>query len=558
MRISFRAMQLIGFALVLYLLLNIGFTTFDAYTHLYFSKHYRESWFSTMDYHTGGGIDLSTYPPLTYHLITLLSYTTSIEIASAIVVILSYLAIASFVTEFVHGYTKTKSPIKWLTFGFVFFSAGLMNTVFVFGQLTTLVGLAFGFGAIMWLNRYLTEEEDKERRTKHLILFSLSLVLCSYSHNVSFMMIGLFVFMIGLMNLKRVISRWKTLLPTGLLILVMVMPIYYPLFSKTLGSQLVPKEEIPHWSRTPLSNSLNIERWLSMYSITLFMLVLPIVLYLTDADVLDRKSCFKLYLIAVMFLVFGLGRETPLTRAFGPLEHWLTFERFSLVASIMFSALMSLFVPNVSSLSIKIGNTSLNLLLIAFLTLFAFFSVDNLVSSHIMFFSEPVGNPMRDRATITDFTLQYMRQLVPKYRYQTFGYGRPIAELYYQAPLPTLDTDYFTGRQIDWIRESGTDEIDQTRNKEFFQEFLDRSYEHSVKYIFTYDDYYHKLIPEPEWQNVWTETFEGTTVKVWTSQKDVPYIEVPEEKMTLFHLIWGLLPVAVLTVFIIYFFKHQS
>jgi hypothetical protein len=517
--------------------------------HLFFSKHYKENWFYLKDQQLSAGLDLSTYPPLAHQIIALFSFIFPFKVSYYIVLIIFWVLLSYFSAKFFLNYLKVKNEKFWLTYLFIFFSTGILVTVFVFGQLTTIVGLAFGFISLYYFSKFL-----KEDHLRNTILSSLSLSLSAFSHNFSFLLVGIFYLFIVIFEWRTLLRKLKQFILFLVCALFLVLIVYYPSISKSFISALIPLKEVPHWSRYPFLSSLNFERWFSIYGVLIFMLSFPIFLLLSRKK--NWKDYLKLYLIAIFFFLFGLGRMTPLTKIFLDLEYWLTYERFSLVSSIIFASFFALFIPRIE---ISYKKYKMNLLAIIFLIIFVGINIEWLYYSHTLFWGYPTSQPDNKRQEVTNYVLNFLNNNASSnYRYQTFGYGRPIGEIYLYSKLPTLDTDYFTGRAIDWIRNSGVDEVDQARDKTFLDVFMNHTTEYSVKYIITLDDFYHQYIKLYNWKLVESNGFDGRKVMIWENPGDVKEIFPERENIGLFNYLWGTVPLVTLLIFLILFLKYKS
>jgi MFS family permease len=521
---------------------SLDFTTFDMYNHLFFSKHYKENWFSLIDQKLSAGLDLSSYPPLIHQIIALLSFIFPLKASYYFTLIIFWILLSYFSAGFFLDYLKVRNKF-WLVYLFIFFSTGILVSIFVFGQITTIAGLAFGFISLYYFNRFLRKDN-----LKNIILSSISLSLSAFSNNFSFLLVAIFYLFLLVFEWKVLLRKPKDFTLFLIFTLFLVSIVYYPLIQKSVRSSLVPQQEIWHWSRYPFTSSINFERWLSIYGILIFMLAFPVLLILSKVK--NWKEYLKLYLIAIFFFLLGLGRTTPLTKIFLGLEHWLTYERFSLVSSIVFASLFVLFIPEPSSTEISFRKHRTNILPIIFLILFVSINIEWLYYSHTLFFGHPVKHSDNKRQEITSYVLSFLNNVSSNYRYQTFGYGRPIGEIYFYSKLPTLDTDYFTGRTVDWMKNSGIDEIDQAKDKNFLDTFMNFTNKYSVKYIVTFNDFYHQYMKLYDWKLLESKSFDGKNVMIWENPNKIKEVSSEKEEIGIFNYLWGILPLATLFVFL--------
>jgi hypothetical protein len=530
----------------LYLVL-LDFTTFDYYFHINIAKHYKENWFSLINQKLSAGLDLSGYPPLIHQIIALLSFIFPLKASYYITLITFWVLISYFVTSFFLDYLKVRNKF-WLVYLFVFFSTGILVTIFVFGQITTIAGLTFGFISLYYFNKFLMANHFK-----NVALASISLSLSAFSHHFSFLLATIFYLFIFTFKWKSLLRRLKGLTLFLICSFILVSIIYYSSISKAFTNSLIPQKEIPHWSRHPFTSSINFDRWLALYGLPIFMLLSPIFFLLSKTK--NCRQFLEIYLVAMFFFVIGLGETTPFPKIFFALGHWLTYERFSLMSSIIFTVLFVLFIPDIQ-LEVSYKKQKINLLPIIFLTIFISLNIYWLFQTHVQFFGEPIGFQSTVRKNVTNYVLNFLNNVSEDYRYQTFGYGRPIGEIYLYSKLPTIDTDYFTGRTIDWIRNSGIDEIDQTRDKNFLEIFMNHTKEYSVKYIFTFDEFYHDFLKKQNWKIIESKNFDSTKVIIWENPEKVEKIKTKNEEITVKNYLWGVVPLLTLLSFLILNLKY--
>jgi hypothetical protein len=516
------------------------FTTFDSYFHMQVAKYYRENWFSTF-LQKVGMVDLSTYPPLAHQLLAIIP--PPLEINYSLLTIIFAILLSLYSAKFINSYFKTKNNF-WLIYFFVLFNPALLITIFTFGQFTTLVGLTFSFISLYYFSEFLNKKQRKL-----LLLASLSLILTAYSHILSFLILSISYLLIVLFNLRFIIKNLRIFLPYFLFSFVLILLIYYPFFFKS-----VIQKEIPQWSRYPFENEWNTKRFINMYGLALpASLLLPFMIISLDKK--QRKKALEIYILALIFLVLSLGTTTPIVKIFGKAAYWLTYERFLLVASTLFISLFASFLPK---LEVTLNRRRIPIYALLTTTLWIIISFKLLLESHSIFFQDPIKTYDKSiRPQYTNFALEFLNNFYGNYRYQTFGYGRPIGEIYFYSRLPTLDTDYFTGRTIYWIREMGIDEIDQIRNKTLLDIFLNYATNYSVRYVITFDDFYFDYFNSKGWRLLDQKTFEWKKVAIWENPENVKEVKFEKEKHGLINYLRGTFPLALLIVFIFIVIKFQ-
>lgn len=530
-------------------LFYLNFSTYDFSTHLFFAKHYSKNWFSTIDYQLAAGLDISTYPPLLYQILTLFSFVMPLETAGYLVTFISWLFLAYFSASFFIEYLKIKKDYFWYFFAFVFLSIGLLKAIFVFGQISTVFSFAFGFISLKYFIKALNEGKKK-----NYLLFSLSLSLVALSHVLSFLAFSIALLILGLKEIVRIRKNIRRVSISCLIVIIVVSLGLMPLVSDVLTGSAVPSKEIPHASRYPLSSATNFNMWIyTTYGLTFASLFLPV--YMLYLKIKNKKELLALYFLALFFFILSLGNNTPLTSLlFRGIGYWITYDRFSLLSSIFLALFMPAFVYYLKSESTRI-------LLTVFLIAFIAFSITWLPSIHKAFSGVPVNYKGTDKESVVNYILNFLNNnATVGYRYQTFGVGKPIGQIYFYTNMSTLDTDYFTGRQIPWLRDSGIEEIDTARDENVLRTFMQQASNYSVKYIFTVncivscDNFYHNFVKSYGWEFTDYKKFNNSDVIVWTNPdnnlKPVNTTMTAGQLISMPNYLWGTIPLVTLAIFI--------
>lgn len=545
--------------LIFTILVALDLYTYDSNHHISIAKWYKENWFSTTDL-IHGYIDLSTYPPLAHQLLALLLYLLPTKIAYYFIILISWILTSLFSSLFFLEYLNVKNKTRWLPFLFFFSSLSLsvLKTIFLFGQYTTIFGFGLGF-----LSLYLLLKSLKEKKDIYFILFFLSFSLLTFSHHFSTLIFSLIIIFLFVLNFELFLENIKKLFLYGFLFSPLIIIGNYSFLESLIFKEIIPKTEIPHKSRMPQTN-FDIELWItSYYGVSLFVLLFFPLIFLIFK--FKNKKILDLYLIALFFFLLGLGRLTPLTKIFINLEHWITYDRFSAISGII----MSLFLGFLISFTISKTKPKKYLTFLLILLLFSYIIVNFmwLIKLYKLFYNY---NPsLAEKLKIAERDLiNFLNSLPNKnYRYQVFGYLNPIANIYSEVDLPTLETIYFTGRKLDWLINSGFAEINGITNKTFLIDFLtNKSIEYSIKYVITfYDKYYYKdfyinLLKELKWIPILNRSFgEDLYYVVWISPFEVKEVKFEQEKIELKHYLRGIVPLLTLAIFVvIYTLKRRE
>ncbi|MBI3241058.1 MAG: O-antigen ligase family protein [Chloroflexi bacterium] len=349
---------------------GLPFSSFDAYTHIFFADHYRRAWFDLVEPRWFGGFSVASYPPLVHQLIALLSLPASalasmlggaqnetrfrgeaVGFCLLLLLVLAFLPMATerFAAIFVPA--RAARTAGWLTVGL----PSIYLTAYSFGQLPTLAAtatlmwaLAEGwrfcqtgqrrslFSAILWAGVTAAAHHA-------VLLFALvagaaiagralliTLITKTQRHDGSqrffFGFVKLSVFVPSWLRVAVRLLIWAV--SAGLFAALVI----WPFIAWSRG--YTPQTPIDHASR---HNYLT--DWLAayfffwpMYGPTL--LVLPLsALWLFRAR--RKRRHWPLLIVAFLLFTLGLGGTTPLPQwLFGANWAWLTYDRFSFWAGL--------------------------------------------------------------------------------------------------------------------------------------------------------------------------------------------------------------------------------
>ncbi|MBT8264104.1 MAG: hypothetical protein KJN75_02090, partial [Muriicola sp.] len=116
-------------------------TTYDALIHLFFADHYANSWWDPWEYRWYTGFTVMGYPPLAHQLMALFSFLGGLKFGLYAVALGS---IALFITGvYRFGLLLTGNrKIAGYTAILAVFSSTFLETLHVFGQLPSIIGLS--------------------------------------------------------------------------------------------------------------------------------------------------------------------------------------------------------------------------------------------------------------------------------------------------------------------------------------------------------------------------------------------------------------------------------
>jgi hypothetical protein len=358
-RFSLKVILLLGgIALVTNLglcLTNYYDWNFDSWAHMFFASHYTNSWFDTWEPRWYGGFSVTSYPPLVTQLIAGLGYIFGLEYAYVIVSLIAMALVPIAVYLFCLNFLSHKNA-TWAGLLAVFLPS-IYITNYMWGQLPFLLATISTLFMGYFLGRFLEEG----RFVKGLIA-ALLMGITAASHHMAFIcfvpVIAIVTVLTHLILAKRNFKTisLRTLVFASLSLPFVVFPVF--LFWRFLLTSSV-QTEIFHITRTNLfSDGLVFLQWV-VAPYFLLILILPLI----PLAAVKHRHLIPLVILVVVFFILGLGGSTPLPRLiFGDWWKWLTYERFTLWASVLLIPLAVSLVKDLPALK-KVSETLQKILL---------------------------------------------------------------------------------------------------------------------------------------------------------------------------------------------------
>ncbi len=544
-------------------------STYDALIHLFFADHYAKSWFEPWDYRWYTGFTVQSYPPLVHQAIGLLSYIGGLKFGMFTV---GLIAIILFVTGAYRFSFLMVGNRRIAGYGALLavFSSTFVETLHIFGQLPSIVGLSVLMHALPEI--YLWIKTGKYR----YLLSSLSMIAVTVtSHHVTpifgmvffiFPLIGMVVmdtareqvttmkqvtFMVFFRAFKRLF--WRIVgfgMASLFLIITCILPYWYN--SKRNPITQVP---IPHGSR---DNFLEV----TSSGLVFFMIPWGILLFLLPYIFYRYYSKRYLFfgLSFSMLTLLGTGGTTPIPRALlgETAFNILTLDRFTLWATIMALPIFGEFAYRMveGDLKDKIQSTFggvyhriLGGLLAGGLLFMVIFTMT------LGYFrpSQPAKIKM---LPIVNFLNQDSHDA---WRYLPLGFGDQMAWLSAQTNAMTVDGNYHSARRLP---ELTTRAIERIENSKFrgvagigsLQQFLTVPEKYNLKYIFSNDKFYDPILYFCGWQRL-QQLENGIMVWEKLNVPPLPAIMPKEDVPVFLKIMWGIIPI--LTVLVAFFINIQ-
>ncbi|WP_372754506.1 hypothetical protein [Mariniflexile sp.] len=541
-------------------------STYDALIHLFFADHYAQSWFEPWNYEWYTGFTVMSYPPLVHQAIAALSFIGGLKFGMFTVALISIVLFITGVYRFSLLITSNKKVAGYAAVLAVF-SSSFVETLHVFGQLPSIIGISVLMHALpeiyLWLKR---------GRYKYLFT-SLSLIAVTVtSHHVTpiFGMIFFIFPLIGMVimdvsreqvdSFKEVTLKvfigsffklFKRIISFGMLSLVIIVGCILPYWINSKNNPIT-QVPIPHGSRDNFLEITSSGLVFFLIPWGVLLILLPYIFY----RYYSKRYLFFGFSITIL-TILGTGGTTPIPRmALGETAfNILTLDRFTLWASIMSLPIFGEFAYRLVETDLKthiqkqfgaiyhriIGGVLAGLFL--FMTIFT-------MSLGYFRPSQPQKIKM---LPIVNFLNQDQHD---HWRFLTLGFGDQMAWLSAQTNAMTVDGNYHSARRLP---ELTTRPIERLENSKFkgvegigsLQQFLTTPEKYNLKYIFSNDKFYDPILYFCGWQRL-RQLENG--IMVWERLNVPPLSSIlaKDDVATWQKLLWGIMPfLTVLIAFIL-------
>lgn len=450
-----------------------GLVVFDGYHHVKVAASYAEHWYSPLVEGVGAGISMEAYPPLSHQIMVVVSSLPGIDVFAAYMIVTAIGAglLSYSVVRYVVSITdREPSPLAVLLVGF---SPPVLVTVFVFGQLPTIIGLGVGFFGLLVLERVCTDQ----RSWTGVVLAILLLAVTGFLHHFSLALV-MFLFFLRFPFLLDEMERGGLirLTATGLGVLALL-GIGVPAVVRTVLAGGPERAVLSHSSRYPLSSLVGVWGFLvPLLGPALLATLLP------DED---RCQAHGVLLPALVIAVISLGLHTPFPAVlFGGMATWITYDRFMVLASLL---VVPLLAHQVRAMRWRRG-VVLGAVVV---------SLAVTVHAHLFMFGASVGT-IAHTDEQQQQALEFLGSVDGSYRYHTFGYRGPVGDLYSRTDVPALSTDYYSGYRHNWLRMTASTALD-TPDPDLAREILVRADEISLRYLLVFRPGWEVRDREEDW-----------------------------------------------------------
>ena len=544
-------------------------STYDALIHLFFADHYAHSWFEPWNYEWYTGFTVMSYPPLVHQSIALFSMIGGLKFGLFTVALLSIILFITGVYRFSFLITGHKTVAGYAAL-FAVFSSSFVETLHVFGQLPSIIGISILMHALPEIYLWL-----KTGKYWYLAT-SLSLIAVTVtSHHVTpiFGMIFFIFPLIGMVIMDRASEEsgsmkavnfkafltsffklFKRIISFGLLSLTIIIGCILPYWINSKNNPIT-QVPIPHGSR---------DNFLEITSSGLVFFLIPWGILLILLPYIFYRYFSKRYLFfglsMTILTILGTGGTTPIPRiVLGETAfNILTLDRFTLWASIMSLPLLGEFAYRFiqgdlkALIQSKFGAVYHRITGGILAGLFIFMTIFTMSLGYF----RPSQPQQIKMLPIVNFLNQDDHD---KWRFLTLGFGDQMAWLSAQTNALTVDGNYHSARRLP---ELTTRPIERLENSKFkgvagigsLQQFLTTPEKYNLKYIFSNDKFYDPILYFCGWQRL-RQLENG--IMVW-ERLNVPPVSsiLPKDDVSKWQkLLWGIIPL--LTVLIAFILNIQ-
>jgi len=515
-------------------------TSYDANFHIFFASHYAHHWFNPWNEKWFTGFSQTTYPPLAHQAIALLSYVVGLTEAFMLVQLLAIVLLAAGAYRFARLWVDERAASYAGVLAI--FAGALSFLVYSAGQLPTTLSAALWFLALPYFYEWTF------RASWRSLLKGIALTLAAASAHHVTLIFGSVLFGAPVLalawydgrQLRRsvgaIVGRAFVFAAVAAIGVGVVLLPYWIAITRHPIVQM----PIPHASR---SNFLM--NW--DYGMNYFIVPYGALILALPFIVIRGSSSPRLRILLLAFWVtflIALGGTTPVPKwLFGRAFEILTFERFTLLATILALPLAGLLVERMIDRWNRAG---------------AITAAVAALASMALAFAWLVWSPFHSMASLNvDSVISFLnRDGHDQYRYLTLGFGNALPKVSTYANASSVDGEDNSARLLPELTRYGAAQLTNakffgTAGMESLRAMLRHANHYGLKFIFVHDPFYEPLLVFTGWRQV--ETFDSGAITVWSKEDAPPAHPVPSDTVPApwEGLLWGILPIgsAALAIF---------
>jgi hypothetical protein len=506
--------------------------SYDANLHIFFASHYVHHWFDPWNEKWFAGFSQTTYPPLTHQWIALLSYFVGLTEAFMLVQLAAVIMIAAGTYRFAQLWVGDRAAGYA---GVLAVFAGSMSfLVYSAGQLPTTMSAPLYFLALPYLYSWCISASWRS------LLKGVALALAAASAHHVTLIFGSVLFALPVLWLAwydarkneqsgmAVLARGAVFAAISAVGVAVVLAPYWIAIIRHPIEQM----PIPHASRSNL-----LMNW--TYGMNYFIVPYGALILALPFIVIKGASVPRLRVLLLAFWVtflIALGGTTPVPRwIFGRAFEILTYERFTLWATVLALPIVGLLVEELIDWSPRRGAIAVSTAAIVSLGL----ALGWLTWS-----------PFRTTGSLNvDSVVSFLnRDGHDQYRYLTLGFGNALSKVSTYAHANSVDGEYNSARLLPEMTHYGAAQLSSAKffgaaGMDSLRAMLQHGNHYGLKFIFVHDPFYEPLLVFGGWRQI--ESYDSGTITVWSKDDAPPAHTIPSDAMPApwEGLLWGILPI---------------
>ncbi len=507
-------------------------TSYDANLHIFFASHYAQHWFDPWNPKWFGGFSQTTYPPLTHQWIALLSHIVGLTEAFMLVQLAAVVLLAVGAYRFAQLWVDDRAASYAGVLAV--FAGSIAFLVYSAGQLPTTLSAPLYFLALPYFYSWCLSASWRS------LLKGVALTLAAASAHHVTLIFGSVLFALPVLWLAWYDGRakeqrsapiiWRGLVFAAISAVgvgVVLLPYWIAIIRHPIEQM-----PIPHASR---SNFLM--NW--TYGMNYFIVPYGALILALPFIVVKGASRPRLRVLLIAFWItflIALGGTTPVPRwIFGRAFEILTYERFTLWATVLALPIVGLLAeevidrfPRLGAIGVSTAAVASLALALGWLTWSPFKTVSSLNVDSVVSFLNRDGHD--------------------QYRYLTLGFGNALSKVSTYANANSVDGEYNSARLLPEMTRYGAAQL---TNAKFFgvagmdslRAMLQHGNHYGLKFIFVHDPFYEPLLVFGGWRQV--ESYDSGAITVWSKDDAPPARVIPSDAIPApwEGLLWGILPV---------------
>jgi hypothetical protein len=508
-------------------------TSYDANFHIFFGSHYAQHWFNPWNEKWFAGFSQTTYPPLTHQWIALLSHVVGLTESFMLVQLAAVVLLAVGTYRFAQLWVDDRAASYAGVLAV--FAGSIAFLVYSAGQLPTTMSAPLYFLALPYFYTWCVSASWRS------LLKGVALTLAAASAHHVTLIFGSVLFAAPVLWLAWYDGRQKrdesspAIIGRGFVFAaiaaigvgVVLLPYWIAIIRHPIEQM-----PIPHASR---SNFLM--NW--TYGMNYFLVPYGALLLALPFIVIKGASNPRLRVLLLAFwatFLIALGGTTPVPRwIFGRAFEILTYERFTLWATVLALPIVGLLVERVIDRFPRWGAIAVSSAAVASLAL-------------------ALGwlswSPFRTLSSLNvDPVIGFLnRDGHDQYRYLTLGFGNALPKVSTYANASSVDGEYNSARLLPEMTRYGAAQLTSAKffgasGMDSLRAMLQHANHYGLKFIFVHDPFYEPLLVFGGWRQI--ESYDSGAITVWSKDDAVPARRIPSDAIPApwEGLLWGTLPV---------------